>query len=312
MKIGPNSYKIEWNQFISRNDGSFLQSWQWGSFQESLGRKIWRIETQGLKGLVIKYGLPTGKNYLYCPRGPVGQDAEIKSFLKEVKEIAKHEKSIFLKLEPGHDYKLLDYRFKKSSKQIQPLRTLILDLDKPEQEILSAMHQKTRYSIRLAQRKGIKVKSSNYDQIDTFLDLLVETAKRNKFHIHSKDYYRKMVGVLDPEGIVKIFLAKRQDRVIAANLIGFFGKTVTYLHGASDYEARQTMASYLLQWHTIRQAKELGFKYYDFWGIDDKKWPGVTRFKKGFNGKEVAYPGSFDLPYRSGWYTLYNLARRIL
>ena len=312
MKIGPNSYKIEWNQFISQNNGFFLQSWQWGGFQESLGRKIWRIEAQGLKGLVIKYDLPIGKNYLYCPRGPVGQSSELQSFLKEVKQIAKQEKSIFFKIEPERDFKLSDYKFKKSSKQIQPSRTVVLDLTRPEQEILSAMHQKTRYSIRLAQRKGIKIKSGNHDQIDTFLDLLVETAKRNKFYIHSKDYYRKMMDVLEQEGIIKLFLAKHQDRVIAASLVCFFGKTVTYLYGASNYEARQTMASYLLQWHTIRQAKELGFKYYDLWGIDDKKWPGVTRFKKGFSGREAVYPGSFDLIYRFSWYVLYNLARRIL
>jgi len=312
MKMGFNSHKIEWNQFVSQNNGSFLQSWQWGNFQESLFRKIWRIETQGLKGLVVKYDLPLGKNYLYCPRGPIGQSSELQSFLKEVKKIAKQEKSIFLKIEPERDLKLLDHKFRKSSKQIQPSHTVALDLARPEQEILSAMHQKTRYSIRLAQRKGIKIKSGNHDQIDTFLDLLVETAKRNKFHIHSKDYYRKIMDVLEPEGIVKLFLAKYQDRVIAANLVGFFGKTVTYLHGASNYKARQTTASYLLQWHIILQAKELGFKYYDLWGIDNKKWPGVTRFKKGFSSNEIIYPGAFDLVYRPGWYLLYNLARRIL
>jgi len=295
MKIGSNSHKVEWNQFISQNNGSFLQSWQWGSFQESLGKKIWRIETQDLKGLVIKYDLPLGKNYLYCPRGPVGQSSEVRSFLKEINKIAKQEKSIFLKLEPEHDFKLLDYKLRKSSKQIQPSHTLILDLAGSEQEILSTMHQKTRYSIRLAQRKGIKIKSGNHDQIDVFLDLLTETAKRGKFHIHSKDYYRKMIDVLEPEGIVKLFLAKNQDRIVAINLVGFFGKTVTYLHGASDYEARRTTASYLLQWHIICQAKE-----------------GVTRFKKGFSKNEVIYPGSFDLIYRPGWYALYNLARRIL
>ena len=311
MNTGSNSHKIEWNQFISQNNGSFLQSWQWGSFQESLFRKIWRIETQGLKGLVIKYNLPMGKNYLYCPRGPVGPSSDLKSFLKEVKQIAKQEKSIFFKIEPEQDFKLPGHKLKKSSKQIQPAKTLILDLSKPEQKILSDMRQKTRYNIRLAQRKGIKIKSGNHDQIDAFLDLLAKTAKRDKFYIHPKDYYKKMIEVLEQEGIIKLFLAKYQDQTIAANLVGFFGKTATYLHGASDYETRQTMAPYLLQWYTIRQAKELGFKYYDLWGFDDKRWPGVSRFKKGFNGREVAYPGAFNSVYRPGWYILYNLARRI-
>ena len=121
-----------------------------------------------------------------------------------------------------------------------------------------------------------------------------------------------MLEVLGNKGMVKLFLAKYQNKIIAANLICFFGQTATYLHGASDYNFRQIMASHLLQWQAICQVKSQGLKYYDFYGIDEKKWPGVTRFNKGFTGQEITYPGAFDLVFQPGWYKIYNLARRVL
>ena len=303
-----------WNQFIIQNKGSFLQSWQWGEFQKLLNRKIWRIQADNLKALVIKYDLPLGKNYLYCPMGLVTED-NLNSFLEEIKEIAQQEKSIFFKIEPCRSPRSDLYQkgliFKQSQKQIQPLKTVILDITKSEQELLSQMHQKTRYNIRLAQKKGVAIEISNSES-QIFLDLLEKTAKRDKFHLHPRKYYEKMLDVLGKEGMVKLILAKYQNQIIAANLVCFFGQTAIYLYGASDYNFRNLMAPYLLQYQTILQAKELGYKYYDFWGIDEKKWPGVTRFKRGFNGKEVTYHGAFDLVFKSSWYRIYNIARKIL
>jgi len=321
MSIVLVNRKKEWNQFVIENNGSFLQSWSWGEFQESLGRQIWPIEMEGLRGLIIKHDLPLGKSYLYCPRGPIGEISKDKfqRFLVEVKKIAQQEKSIFFKIEPDNRDCPLDTVLeartvsKGQSLSIQPAKTLVLDISKTEEELLSQLHQKTRYNIRLAQRKGVIIEqASDNKATDTFLDLLKQTAKRDKFHLHPQGYYQKMLEVLGSKGMVKLFLAKYQNKIIATNLICFFGQTATYLHGASDYNFRQLMASHLLQWQAICQAKSQGLKYYDFWGIDEKKWPGVTRFKKGFTGQEITYPGAFDLVFQPVWYQVYNLARRVL
>ena len=269
--------------------------------------------------MIIKHDLPLGKNYLYCPRGPViRQKTDINLFLKEDKKIAKQEKSIFLKVEPETDLNLTDFGFKKSLKEIQSSKTIILDIDKIEEELLKQMHHKTRYNIRLAKKKGVTVQRidlEDKESINIFIDLLEQTAKRDKFHIHSKEHYQKMLEISG----VKLFLAKYQDKIIAGILNSFFNQTSTYLHGASDYEYRNLMAPHLLQWQAILQAKEQGLRYYDFGGIDEEKWPGVTRFKKGFlpsqqagNDQETHYPGAFDLVYRPIWYLGYNLARKIL
>ena len=304
-----NDQKTKWNQFIVQNSGSFLQSWQWGDFQEALGRKIWRIEIHGLKGLVIRHDLPFGKNYLYCPRGPIGEitNYTFQAFLEKVKKIAEEEKSIFLKIEPQNNFQFSIFNFQKSQKQIQPQKTLILDITKSEEELLKQMHQKTRYNVGLAQKKGVVVEISNSES-QAFFGLLKQTAKQDKFHLHPKEYYQKMLEF----DIIKLFLAKYQDKIIVANLVCFFGQTAVYLHGASDYNFRHLMAPYLLQWQAICQARKQGLKYYDFWGIDEKRWPGVTRFKKGFGGQETAYPGAFDLIFQPWWYQGYNLARRVL
>jgi len=319
MNIVSTNQKEEWDQFIIENNGSFLQSWSWGKFQESLGRRIWRLETEGLKALLIKYNLPLKKNYLYCPRGPIGP---IKAFLEKVKEIGQKEKSIFFKIESDNRDSPLGtvlgtrtvpkgLSLFKSTKEIQPTKTLVLDISKPEEELLSQIHSKTRYNIRLARKKGVTIEESN-EKIDDFLRLSKETAKRDRFHLHPQGYYQKMLEVLGQERMIKLFLAKYQNKIIAANLICFFGQTATYLHGASDYNSRQLMAPHLLQWQAICQAKKLGLRYYDFWGIDEKKWPGVTRFKKGFSGQEITFPGAFDLIFQPTWYRIYNLARKVL
>ncbi len=111
---------------------------------------------------------------------------------------------------------------------------------------------------------------------------------------------------------VELFLADFKNKIIAANIVVFWEKTAIYLHGASDYEQRNLMAPHLLQWEQIKEAKKRGCIEYDFWGIDEKKWPGVTRFKKGFGGREVEYPGAFDLIFQPVWYKIYKIGRTLL
>lgn len=285
---------------------SFLQSNQWADFQKSLGRKIWRIN----KVLIIKHDLPFGKNYLYSPRlrfSSFGGQAHFEKWTDKIKKIAKNEKAIFLKLEfeDNIDKKILK-GFQKGY-NIQAQKTLILDITQSEQEILKQMHQKTRYNIRLAEKKGIEIKKDK-KYFKDFWALLKDTAKKGGFHTHIKEHYKKLLEVSG----IELFVAIYKNKIIAANIVMFYNKTAIYLHGASDYEYRKLMASYLLQWHQILEAKKQGCFEYDFWGIDEKKWPGVTRFKRGFSGKEIEYTGAYDLVFHSIWYKIYKIARKIL
>jgi len=291
------------------SEKSFLQSSAWLDFQKSLGRKVWQI-----KGVnVIKHNLPFGRSYLYSPRlrpaeRDFGGQARFEEFLTKIKKIAKKENAIFFKIEPEevNERLLKKFGFKKSH-DIQPRKTLILDITKSEQELLNQMHYKTRYNIGLAEKKGIKIKKDK-KLFKDFWRLIQETTKRDRFRPHPKEYYQKMLEIPG----VELFVAIYKNKVMAANIVVFYEKTAIYLHGASDYHYRNLMAPHLLQWEQIKEAKKRGCIEYDFWGIDEKKWPGVTRFKRGFGGHEVTYPGAYDLVFQPIWYRIYKIARRIL
>ena len=319
----------EWNRTTLEADGSFLQSFEWGQFQESLGRRIIRLNSRPLRALLVKLDLPFGKSYLYCPRGPLfdirdpaeAPDRGLSVFLEAVGSVQEREKCIFIKIEPEWEWAEEDvallraHRFIRSDKEIQPAQTLILDISKPEDVILDEMKKKTRYGMRLAARKGVTVKRLGLQGCDAFLDLLQETAKRNRFQTHPHPYYRKLLEFLQGDGQVapaaELWGAEYEGRLLAANLVIFWGKRATYLHGASSSAHRDAMASYALHWEIIKDAKSRGYQQYDLWGIS-RKWPGVTRFKEGFGGKEVTYAGSYDFVFRKPWYFAYRLSRSIL
>ena len=297
----------------------FLQSQGWEEFQKSVGRKVWRVD--GV--LVIKMPLGFGKSYLYA--GGINFQFSIfnfQNFIKEISRLAKQENAIFFKLEPmlaprslgevGSDYpnlanELLGAGFKKSKKEVQPQRTIILDITESEEQILAGMHSKTRYNIGLAGRHGVKFSIFNFQFSNTFWELLQKTAERDEFNTHSRDYYKRLLDMPN----VKLFAAEYQNKIIAANIVIFHGERATYLHGASDYEYRNFMAPYLLHWEVIKYARDHGFTEYDLWGIDEKKWPGVTRFKRGFGGKEINYIGSYDYVFQPFWYAMYKVRQSL-
>ncbi|MFH1522904.1 MAG: peptidoglycan bridge formation glycyltransferase FemA/FemB family protein [Patescibacteria group bacterium] len=320
MQIVNIKNKEHLDKFISSQEYSqFLQSWQWGEFQEKMGCKVIRLGVENNGQLVaaatlVKTPLLAGKSYFYCPRGPVviaDFRLPIADFLfDEIKKIARDEKVIFLRFESQSQIENLKSKIVKTI-DVQPSKTLILDLSKSEDELLKNMHQKTRYNIRLAEKKGVKiVETQNIaSKFEEFWKLMEQTVKRDNFRLHSKAYYKKMLEV--DKKYVKLVVAQYNNKIIAGNIVTLFGNTVTYLHGASSDEYRNVMAPFLLQWHSIKLAKSLGYKYYDFYGIDEKKWPGVTRFKNGFGGESKEYPGAFDLVFENGWYFIYKFIRKI-
>ncbi|MFA5318495.1 MAG: peptidoglycan bridge formation glycyltransferase FemA/FemB family protein [Patescibacteria group bacterium] len=295
---------------------SFLQSKGWEEFQKSVGQQTFRVDDV----LLIKKSLPAGKSYLYAPVCSL-RPSVFSNFLNKIKELAKKERSIFLRVEPQERLEIGNWKLEiVRSNDVQPSRTVILDLNNNEEELLANMHQKTRYNIRLAEKKGVKIKESQ--NIEDFWKLMKETTKRDGFRGYGEEYYREMLQI-DPsaplrfaqddkqEMNVKLYAAEYENKILAAGIFVFYGDTATYLHGASTHDNKNVMAPYLLHWEMIKLAKKEGYKYYDFYGIDEKKWPGVTRFKKGFGGKEINYPGAFDIIFSGGWYFVYAALKRI-
>lgn len=321
MEIREIQDKNEWDKFVlSFAMSQFLHAWHWGEYEAKLGKKIWRLGVFNQNKLIgalalVKNILPAGRSYLYSPRFPILKEkAPADVFINKIKEIGKREKSIFWRVDLFNADIFKEIKLKKI-KDFQPSRTLLIDLTKPEEEILAVMHSKTRYNIRLAEKKGITVhQGQSEEDIKTFIKLTAETAARDNFKSHGPSHYKKLLSL--DKNLIKLFLAEYQGKILAANIMIYFGDTCTYLHGASSNEHKNLMAPHLLQWHCISEAKKVGYKYYDFWGINEKKWPGVTRFKKSFvnekTGIEISYSGTFDLVLDKKWYLLYSLAKKFI
>jgi lipid II:glycine glycyltransferase (peptidoglycan interpeptide bridge formation enzyme) len=210
--------KGEYEKFILENGGSFLQSFGWGEFQEVFDRKVFRFFVKDkdeilLSTSVFRYSLPKKKSYLYIPYGPVVKkevhldklEKAFSALLLELKKVAKKNKSIFLKVEQENSpINLKNLKFKKSKKDIQARETLILNIDREEEDILKEMKQKTRYNIRLAKKRGVNIFEVPQKEaaFSMFYGLLEKTSERNTFKLHPKKYYENMVDMFF-DGVVQ-------------------------------------------------------------------------------------------------------------
>jgi peptidoglycan pentaglycine glycine transferase (the first glycine) len=315
-------------RFVS---GAFLQSAFWQDFLKLQNKNIWQLavlENNQVVATCLLYEkkLPFGKSYLYTPKGPIfasqltdNQKSEAMSLiLSKVRDVTvktKQYQEIFFKLEANSKSKILSELIK--SPDIQPRDTWLLDIDKDHKTLLADMHPKTRYNISLAKRKGVKIKfSKNPEDIKYFLELISKTAKKNQIVVHSDKYYKLLWQVILKNKIGQLCLAEVDNKTVAANIVIYFGQAAIYVHGASDYNYRKFMAPHLLQWESIKDAMERGYKIYDWWGVapDDSSkpaWQGFTRFKKSFGGRGIQTIGTHDFVFDKTSYKLYKLASRL-
>ena len=282
---------------------SFLQSDEWEEFQRAVGRRTGRVAG----ALVIHHELPGGNHYLYSPRLYRAGN----NFEHVLERYARDNGSLFAKVDFLRPIDV-DGENAFESHAIQPSETIHVDINPSESYILGNMHEKTRYNIRLAEKKGVAV-SVMLAGFETLYPLLEDTAKREGFRLHPKRYYETLLSISSRDFFNRVLVAHFKGEPLAAALVNFHvpSKTVTYLHGGSSRSHRELMAPYMLQWETIREGKRRGFSTYDLWGINAKRWPGVTRFKEGFRGVHVGYPGAVDLVYKPAWYLLYRALRRM-
>jgi len=309
--------QMTWNQFVLEHgprSGRFLQSWEWGEFQKAVGSIVRRQEfvqeDDQVIGLAqwIDRKLPGVGTYAYCPKGPVLK------YGIDLRQESLGESAVFLRIEPERDVDVTDA---KKSIELSPAHTLVTDLSQSEEQILKAMHPKTRYNIRVAQKHGVQVDLQEVD-FEKAWNVFEQTSARDQFRLHPKPYYMKMIEELSGHSC-RAFLATAtyNQSVLAANLMVDFGDTRTYLHGASSNEHRNLMAPYVLHWELMMDAKENGKSFYDWWGVapkdagSDHPWAGISRFKRGFGGMELSSPGTYDMILKPTHYRVYQLLRML-
>lgn len=315
--------------------GHILQSYEWGELKALTGWEPLRLvveEGDKLKaGLsILKRKIPgLNRSIFYAPRGPVADlsNHELLDFLWEkVRELGKKHGAIMLKIDPDvpiENQEFLAYlkeagfrpaRTAEGFDGTQPRFVFRLDIRPSLEELFANLHQKTRYNVRLAMKRGVTVRTAeNKEDLQVFYRILLETAQRDKFLVRSYAYFDALWDHLVEKGLAKIFLAEYQGEVIAGTLALIFGDKVWYLYGASSNRHRNVMPNYLLQWTMITWAKENNCTLYDFRGVpgqltEDNPLYGLYRFKKGFNGKYTEFIGEYDLVLDPVMYNLWNVA----
>jgi lipid II:glycine glycyltransferase (peptidoglycan interpeptide bridge formation enzyme) len=297
-----------------------LQSHLWGELRKKTGVKI--IEKEDL--LISIHPVPyTNYTIGYLPKGPDIDD----KLLKVLDEIGKENKCIFIQIEPNIEKNNKKYSFNHLYKSSHPLftkYTFILDLTKSEEELLKQMHPKTRYNLKLAEKKGVTIKEDNSEKaFQEYLILTEETTKRQNFYAHNKKYHELMWQTLNPKNTkndelsAHLLKADYNGKTLAAWILFILGDTLYYPYGSSSSENREVMASNLLMWEAIKFGKKLGLKKFDMWGAlgenpDSKDpWYGFHRFKEGYGPKHVEFIGSYDYVLNENLYKAYKLLNRL-
>lgn len=326
------------NKFISvNNPRAITQTGYWLDLEKTDKNHAHIIYTSrkneiNASVLLIKQHLPMGKNYLYAPYGPVinknvtpDQLPKIlEDLLLEIKKFIDLSNTIFIRFEPFYQdchfiyCHLAKLGFKPTKGFTQPKDTLILNLMQSENEIFNHMKQKTRYNIRLADKKNIQIEKTNDpEQTKIFYELMLNTCDRDHFKPHPYEHYRNLISILGPQDIAYIYHAHFEKKIIASIIVSFYGKVATYLHGASSNTYRNLMPTYALQWQAIKDAIKKECHYYDFGGIAPENspanhpWQGITRFKEGFGGINVSTIGHMEKTLHPFWHYAYKIGKMI-
>lgn len=278
-----------------------LQSRAWGDFREKMGIKV--VQEGGLQ--VTIHPIPyTPWTIGYLPKGPLPDSQQVATLAT----IAREHRCVYIKCEPMVEQAVLNkQQLTFLKKHFVPGRSLfttynfVLDVTKSEADLLAGMKQKTRYNIRVAEKKGVTVAlDDSSGALLRYLDLTEETTKRQKFYSHSRAYHRIMFEALHTAGMAHLLVARYHGEIITTWVLFKHKDTLYYPYGASSREHRGVMANNLVMWEAIKLAKSWKLKYLDMWGAlgpdpDPRDpWYGFHTFKSGYGARHVEYIGTWD------------------
>ncbi len=332
-----------WNNIIINLPGAtFLQTEEWARIKAPVGwipeYLTWPEGDTKPFAAALMLTRSAGRisiSVSYVPRGPLvdwSNPAQYRKVLDGLIDIARKKKALLIKIDPDliiargipgtpseridptgqevRDYlKKTGWRF--SQDQIQFRNTVEIDLTAPEETLLARMHQKTRYNIRLAEKKGVTVSEASETEWEGIYRLYAETAARDGFIIRPWEYYRQVWTTMTSSGMATCLKAEVDGTLVSAIWVIFFGKKAHYLYGMSSNLHREFMPNHLLQWKGMLLAKSKEKTVYDMWGApddfsDNDRLSGVFRFKQGFGGEVVRTLGAWDYPINPVGYRLYT------
>jgi peptidoglycan pentaglycine glycine transferase (the first glycine) len=314
--------KTEYTKFLlSTTQFNFLQSWEWGEFQISIGNKAVRYglyENDSLVGITTIFFEKTKLARIATIQGgpifKIWSASLIHQFISEIKASLKSQIDI-LRVAPYVKDDNQDFinvfkqnKFQTTTGKVIADYTSELDISVAEEKLLTNMRKTTRYLIRQKEKFGITIeKSTNEDDIRTYCDIEEDTVAKHGFNPYPYKRILNEFRIFAPDHSV-IIKATYKEKVISMAIIMFYGDEADYLYGASLNEYNNIPASYVVQWEAIKEAKSRGCTKYNFWGVSDQyrtkmgkqeqhPWWGLSQFKRGFGGQDVKYTHGFDYVY---------------
>ncbi len=337
----------EWDALLARLPSPhLLQTGEWAQVKAAYGWQplpfTWGSgAAMVLKRQVLRRGFAARLCILYVPKGPsfdAASGAVRSEVLDDLQAFARRQGAILLKIDPDAavgtgvpgtpeareehaglslQAVLTQRGWLYSHAQVQFRNTVLVDLTAPEEELLLRMKQKTRYNVRLAEKKGVTVRAGTLDDLPMLYRMYAETSVRDGFVIRNEAYYRTVwetfmrpVAGEDRPWAVPL-IAEVEGEAVAAIFLFGFARRAYYLYGMSREAHREKMPNYLLQWEAMKRARERGCTAYDLWGAPeqfnegDSLW-GVYRFKEGLGGRVVRTIGAWDYPASPLWYKTYT------
>lgn len=284
-----------------------LQTKEWGGFRQEWGNEVFFVQDT----LVIFSKIPhTGFRIGTVLKGKLPS----KGLIQNLKNLGKRHNAIFIKFEPNvlYNEKLIE-KYKRlgmvMGKTLFTPTTFWIDLTPTEENLLKSFSSKTRYNIKLAQKRGVIVKIDNTDKaFEKYIELTFETAKRQNFYAHTEIYHRLMWKHLKGK-IAHLLTATYNNEIISTWILFAHDGFLYYPYGASTDKYKDVMANNLMMFSAIKFGKSKNLRTFDLWGREPGK--GFTKFKEGYNPKVVEFLGSWDLVINKPIYYLYRVAEKV-
>ena len=267
--------------------------------------------------------------YAYIPYGPLiilNQDGLVVFIKDSITKIARTERFVFMRLDfdpilTKKDETNFFKAPKKSYKGVvfQPRNEWVLPVQKSNEELLHGMHEKTRYSIRTAEKREVTteiITEDFQDYFEIFYTLMSDNARRNGFYLHPKQYYQNYFNAIKYIPHASLVLAKYQTDILCMYMFVPYADTVHYIFGASSYHEKNRMPTYAAHFKAMQYVRECGYAYYNFGGIESGAdmslgMRSLTAYKKKFGGKTIVHGGFYDIVTGWGWYFLYIIRKWI-
>ncbi len=324
IHIIPDSYSAShYNELVDHP----LQSWEWGDARKKMGLSVYRFGEGTGNSLKKVYQMTIHPiPYTHFSIGYIPRSAFPSSdFVQFLLRFGSKHNIIFIKFEPNvleenkqkDQLSLKHTTFVPSPHPLFPRWTQVVDISQNEKTLLAQMKAKTRYNIRLAQKKGVTVKEMSDDEgFVIFSKLYFETCKRQHYHGHNIEYHQIVWDSLKHH-IGHILVAWYQGTPLASYQLFHFKDKVYYTYGGTSPSHKHVMAANLLMWESILFAQKLGAKTFDMWGSlppqydSSHDWAGFTRFKEGYGTSFREYIEGFDLLIKPFFYSLYGIVYSI-